>query len=164
MIEDVETAAPTMLRDRPRVVPPAFVEVEDVAIAVAPTSHAVPVASAPAEVPSAPGSASDRLALAERLEREALTRRFSELDKRSEALALEQQRAFAARLDAAVAAEVALLRERRSEAEARLAAWEAGERERITAGLQAEEQQFADRLMRQLHEFEEQLAAEGLAG
>ena len=102
-------------------------------------------------------SAVDRLALMERLERDALTKRFQELDRRSEELAAEQQRVFAQRLDAAIAGELEQLRERRQAAVAELDEWAAAERKRVTGDLAAEEQRFADRLMRQLNEFETQL-------
>jgi hypothetical protein len=117
--------------------------------------------------------ADERIATAERLEREAMAERFGELDRRSEELATEHQRVFAERLDAAVEAELAQLRQRRQEAEERVAAqfesryeaesrrleaWQSSERERIAAELAAEEQRFGARLLHQLAEFEIQLS------
>jgi len=93
----------------------------------------------------------------ERLEREALTKRFKELDRRSEQFAAEQQRRFAERLDAAIAAEIELLRERRASAAVELDGWAAAERLRVTTELTAEEQRFGERLMGQLNDFETQL-------
>ena len=155
MITDVETWRPTSLR--PAAPPaPAFVEDEDLAPSSVPTVDPfVP----PAIAPAAPAvlSADDRLALMERLEREALAKRFQELDRRSEQLATEQQRMFAERLDAAIAAELGQLRARRQAAVAELDAWAVAERARVTADLAAEEQQFSERLMHQLTEFEAQL-------
>ena len=95
--------------------------------------------------------------LMERLERDALTKRFQELDRRSEELAAEEQRVFAQRLDAAVAGELGQLRERRQAALAELDEWTAAERKRVSGDLAAEERRFAERLMRQLNEFESQL-------
>lgn len=109
------------------------------------------------ELSPSPPAAEDRLALMERLERDALTKRFQELDRRSEELAAEQQRVFAQRLDAAIAGELEQLRDRRQAALAELDEWTAGERKRVTGELAAEEQRFADRLMTQLNEFETQL-------
>ena len=111
----------------------------------------------PPAVPPTVLTADERLALMERLEREALTKRFSELDRRSEELAAEQQRRFAARLDAAIATELEQLRERRVSAIAELDAWSAAERARVTGELAAEEQRFGERLMAQLSDFEAQL-------
>jgi hypothetical protein len=117
--------------------------------------------------------ADERIATAERLEREAMAERFTQLDRRSEELATEHQRVFAERLDAAVEAELAQLRQRRQEAEERVAAqfearyeaesrrleaWQSTERERIGAELAAEEQRFGERLLHQLAEFEIQLS------
>lgn len=124
---------------------PAFREDEDLAPA------------AVAEPEARPAGAAGRLAEMERLEREALARRFQALDRQSEQLAAEQQRAFATRLDAAIAGELAELRRRREESESRLASWEAAERQRITADIALEEQRFGERLMAQLAEFERQL-------
>lgn len=160
VLTDVETWRPaTQLRpSRPLAATPAvFVEDEDLpapppAARVA-VSEVAPVAAA---LPTVLG-ADDRLALMERLEREALTKRFKELDRRSEELAAEQQRRFAERLDAAIAAEVELLRERRAATVAELDAWAAAERLRVTAELTAEEQRFGERLMAQLNDFEAQL-------
>lgn len=104
-------------------------------------------------------TAADRMAVMERLEREAMAKRFNELDRRSEELAAEQQRVFAERLDAAIAGELDQLRRRRQAAVAELDAWAAAERVRVTTELAADEQQFAERLMRQLTEFETQLGA-----
>jgi hypothetical protein len=117
--------------------------------------------------------AEERIATAERLEREAMAERFSEIDRRSEELASEHQRLFAERLDAAVDAELAQLRQRRQEAEGRVAAhfesryqeesqrleaWQSSERVRVAAELAAEEQRFGQRLLHQLAEFEIQLS------
>jgi hypothetical protein len=117
--------------------------------------------------------AEERIATAERLEREALSHRFTEIDRRSEELATEHQRVFAERLDAAVEAELAQLRQRRQEAETRVAeqfkaryeeesrrleAWQSSERVRIADEIAAEEQRFGERLLRQLAEFEIQLS------
>ena len=110
----------------------------------------------PAVLPSAL-TADERLALMERLEREALTKRFGELDRRSEELAAEQQRRFAARLDAAIAIELEQLRERRVSAIAELDAWAVAERARVTGELAVEERRFGERLMAQLSDFEAQL-------
>ena len=145
VLTDVETWRPTTLRAVPTpAAPQAFVEDEDLAV------------SQPS-VGTTPLSAEDRLALMERLERDALMKRFQELDRRSEELAAEQQRVFAERLDAAIAGELEHLRERRRGALAELEEWTAAERERVTGDLAAEEQRFADRLMAQLNEFEMQL-------
>jgi hypothetical protein len=110
-----------------------------------------------------------RIAEAERLEREAMTRRREESDKMWSA---EQPRNLAERLNSALtvelvetrrryeAAEVKLHLEfegrRREEAE-RLEAWRRTESKRIEEELAAEEQRFSDRLLRQLKEFEFQL-------
>lgn len=117
--------------------------------------------------------AEERIATAERLERKALAQRFTEIDRRSDELASEHQRVFAERLDAAVEAELAQLRQRRQEAGARITeqfdaryreerdrfeAWRASERERIGGELVAEEQRFGQRLLHQLAEFEIQLS------
>jgi hypothetical protein len=117
--------------------------------------------------------AEERIATAERLEREALAERFTQIDRRSEELASEHQRLFAERLDAAVEAELSQLRQRRQEAEARIAeqfesryqeesrrleAWQSSERLRIADELAAEEQRFGERLLHQLAEFEIQLS------
>jgi hypothetical protein len=159
VLSDVETWRPTQLR---AVRAPAFVEDDE----VAPSPPAIDTlpsftpASTPssieAAVPSVP-SAEDRLALMEQLEREALTKRFKELDRRSEEQAAEQQRVFAQRLEAAVEAELAYLRGQRQEARAEIEQWAVAERKRVSGELAAEEARFADRLMRQLTEFEAQL-------
>jgi hypothetical protein len=110
-----------------------------------------------------------RIAEAERLEREAMARRREETDRMWSA---EQPRNLAERLNSALtvelvdtrrryeAAEVKLHLEfegrRREEAE-RLEAWRRSESKRIEVDLAAEEQRFSDRLMRQLTEFEFQL-------
>lgn len=148
VITDLETWRPSQPRIErpPAAAAPAFREDEDLP------------SPAPA-FPVAPSTADDRIALLERLEREALATRFRELDRRSEELAAEQQRVFAERLDAAIAAELEQLRERRQAAVAELDAWAASGRERVTNELAAEEQRFAERLMRQLTEFEAQLGA-----
>jgi hypothetical protein len=116
--------------------------------------------------------AEERIATVERLEREALAERFTEIDRRSEELASEHQRLFTERLDAAIEAELAQLRQRRQAAEAqmseqfesrcreesdRLEVWRASERQRIASELAAEEQRFGERLLHQLNEFEIQL-------
>lgn len=95
----------------------------------------------------------------ERLEGEALAKRSRELDRHGEELAAEQQRIFASRLDVAIATELEQLREHRQAAVADIDAWADSERERVTGDLAAEEQHFAERLMRQLTEFEAQLGA-----
>jgi hypothetical protein len=102
-----------------------------------------------------------------------LSQRFTEIDRRSEELATEHQRVFAERLDAAVEAELAQLRQRRQEAETRVAeqfqaryeeesrrleAWQSSERVRIADEIAVEEQRFGERLLRQLAEFEIQLS------
>jgi len=117
--------------------------------------------------------AEERIATAERLEHEALSHRFTEIDRRSEELASEHQRVFAERLDAGVEAELTQLRQRRQEAEAgvaerfqaryeeesrRLEAWQSSERVRIADEIAAEEQRFGERLLHQLAEFEIQLS------
>jgi hypothetical protein len=146
VITDVETWQPPQRRTlRPAVAAPTFREDEDL--------------PSPARFVAAPATAEDRLVLMERLEREALTKRFSELDRRSETLAAEQQRAFAERLDRVIAAEVEHLRERRQAAETELDEWATAERDRVTTDLAAAEQRFAERLMSQLTEFEAQLGA-----
>lgn len=161
MITDSETWRPTQLRAvRPPVAAPAFVEDED----LAPPVPAPATSLRPIDIPVAPLaevrgvlSPGERLVLMEKLEREALEKRFKELDRRSEEQAAEQQRLFAERLDAAIAAELEHLRERRQAALAELEQWAIAERQRVTGELAAEEQRFADRLMRQLSEFEIQL-------
>ena len=157
VLTDVESWHPTQLRAvRPAAAPPAFVEDEE--LSPPPPVVATPPSLAPAINDERMAlSAEDRLALMERLERGALTKRFQELDRRSEELAAEQQRVFAERLDAAIAGELEQLRERRQAALAELDEWTAGERKRVTGDLAVEEQRFADRLMRQLNEFETQL-------
>jgi hypothetical protein len=129
----------------------AFIEDEDLPV-LTPLTLAGPMA-----VPAAPPVHEDRIAMLDRLERDALTKRYRELDRRSEALAAEQQRSFAERLDAAIAAELAPLRERRQVAVAEIENWAAGERARVTNELAAEERRFAERLMAQLTDFETQL-------
>lgn len=150
VIDDVETWRPTTQLRMVRTTVPAFREDEDLPA----TSPVAPIRPAIAD---APLSAGDRLALMETLEREALAKRFQALDRRSEELAAEQQRVFAERLDAAIATELEHLRGRRQAALAELDQWAAAERIRVTGELAAEEQRFADRLMRQLTEFETQL-------
>lgn len=184
--------ASLLRRDREPAPAPTFREYEDLPDDVAvgdgqPTEH-LPLSS---ELPRSGGldgqtledlrraidrrrlEAEERIATAERLEREALTQRFTEIDRRSEAIAAEHQRLFAERLDAAIEAELAQLRQRRQEVEAqiterfesryrkesdRLEAWRGSERERIEAELAAEEQRFGERLLHQLAEFEIQLS------
>ena len=142
VITDVESWPPTQLfKARPSAAP-TFQEDEDL-----PAFAAVPSSSA------------DRLEVMERLEREALAKRFSELDRRSDALAAEQQRIFAERLDGLIAAELEQLRERRKAAIRDLDAWARSERQRVTAEVAGEEQRFTERLMAQLSEFEAQLGA-----
>ena len=157
MLTDVETWRPTQLRAvRPAAAPPLLVEDEE--LLPSPPMIATPPSLAPAiNEGRAALSAEDRLALMERLERDALTKRFQELDRRSEELAAEQQRVFAQRLDAAIAGELEQLRERRQAALAELDEWTAAERKRVSGDLAAEERRFAERLMRQLNEFESQL-------
>jgi hypothetical protein len=165
VLTDVETWHPTQLRAVPAPAPaPDFIEDEDLAPVTTFLSappRVSPVAAVELIVPVAPErvvhSAEDRLALMEKLEREALAKRFKELDRRSEEQAAEQQRVFAERLDAAITGELEHLRERRRSAVAELEQWTAAERQRVTGDLAAEEQRFADRLMRQLNEFEAQL-------
>ncbi|HEY8732473.1 MAG TPA: hypothetical protein VIN69_10940 [Candidatus Limnocylindria bacterium] len=173
MITDVETWRPSTQLTRRAAVPPAFHEDEDLAppsptIVIAPSVPPPPVAAPPlaapplAAAPAAaplPSGSPDRMALMEQLERDALVKRFHEIDRRSDDLAAEQQRRFAERLDAAIAAELQPLRERRQAAMAELDSWAAAERARVTSELAAEEQRFAERLMRQLEEFEMQLGA-----
>ena len=160
VLTDVETWRPaTQLRpSRPIAAQPAMLVEDEDLPAPPPVARAAVSEAAPVVTPGPSVlSADDRLALMERLEREALTKRFKELDRRSEELAAEQQRRFAERLDAAIAAEVELLRERRAVAVAELDAWAAAERQRVTAELTAEEQRFGERLMAQLNDFEAQL-------
>jgi hypothetical protein len=167
MINENETVRSSLLRDRSRVVLPSFREDEDVVgpgvredvDLVAPAFNQDVDLPAPAVALQPATTAEERSAAMEQVEREAIALRFRELDRRSESLAAEQQRVFAERLDAAIAAEIAQLRERRQHAEARLHEWEATERTRISADLAAEEQRFGERLMRQLNEFEAQLGA-----
>ena len=102
-------------------------------------------------------AAAERIAAAERMELEALTRRRAAEDRQSEAWAAEQQRRFTERLEAMLDEEAAEIDGRRHTAGERVAAWAAAERERIEVELVAEEQHFHDRLLRQLEEFEFQL-------
>ena len=102
-------------------------------------------------------AAAERIAAAERMELEALTRRRAAEDRQSEAWAAEQQRRFTERLEAMLDEEAAEIDGRRRTAGERVAAWAAAERERIEVELVAEEQHFHDRLLRQLEEFEFQL-------
>ena len=163
VLTDVETWHSTQLRAvRPAAAPvhpvAPVVFVEDEELSPSPALIATLPPSAPAITEDRTAlSAEDRLALMERLERDALTKRFQELDRRSEELAAEQQRVFAERLDAAIAGELEQMRERRQAALVELDEWTAAERKRVTGDLAAEEQRFADRLMRQLNEFETQL-------
>ena len=160
VLTDVENWRPaTQLRPPRSIVaaPVMLIEDEDLP-APSPAARVGVVQTAPVATPLPTVlGADDRLALMERLEREALTKRFRELDRRSEALAAEQQRRFAERLDAAIAAEVDVLRDRRATAAAELDEWAAAERLRVTSELSAEEQRFGERLMGQLNEFEAQL-------
>jgi hypothetical protein len=113
--------------------------------------------------------AEQRIAEAERLEREAIAQRREETDR---FWSTEQPRNFAERLNGALTAEIvetrrryeaaevelqAELELRRREEAARLEAWHRSEQERILAELAVEEQRFSDRLLRQLKEFEFQL-------
>jgi hypothetical protein len=113
--------------------------------------------------------AEQRVAEAERLEREAIARRREQTDRIWSA---EQPRNLAERLNGALTAELVETRRRYEAAELRLHAefegrrrdeagrlesWRRSERERIEAELVAEEQRFSDRLLRQLQEFEVQL-------
>jgi len=160
VLTDVETWRPaTQLRPSraPAAAPALLVEDEELP-APPPVARRTITETAPVAPPRSDAlTADDRLALMERLEREALSKRFKELDRRSEELAAEQQRRFAERLDAAIAAEVEVLRERRAAAVVELDAWAAAERQRVTAELTAEEQRFGERLMAQLNDFEAQL-------
>ncbi|MEP7003591.1 MAG: hypothetical protein ABI888_03550 [Chloroflexota bacterium] len=152
MITDDESWRPTRLRAvQPAPAAAAFVEDEEIVTA--------PPVAAPVQARADTGtlSASERLTLMEELEREALAKRFKELDRRSEEQAAEQQRLFAERLDAAIAAALEQLRERRQSTLAELEQWAIAERKRVTGDLAAEEQRFSDRLMRQLSDFEQQL-------
>lgn len=153
VLTDVETWRPTALRAATPQPPTAALVEDDEIVTATPAAVAPPSPSAQVT----PLSCDDRLALMEQLEREALAKRFQELDRRSEEQAREQQRMFAERLDAAIAGELEQLRERRQQALAELDQWVVAERARVTGELQAEEQRFADRLMRQLTEFETQL-------
>ncbi|HEY8648107.1 MAG TPA: hypothetical protein VIM50_01925 [Candidatus Limnocylindria bacterium] len=161
MLTDVETWRPaTQLRGGPSAAAtpaPDLIEDEDLPLLTPATEAAIgATTSAPPARPSVL-TADDRLALMEQLEREALSKRFQELDRRSEELAAEQQRRFAERLDAAIAAEVEQLRDHRAAAAAELDAWAVAERRRVTGELAAEEQRFGERLMAQLSDFETQL-------
>jgi len=148
VLTDLETWRPAaQLNDgRPTATTPAAALIEDEDLPLQPSA-----------VPPSVLTADERLNLMERLEREALTKRFSELDRRSEELAAEQQRRFAARLDAAIAIELEQLRERRVSAIAELDAWAVAERTRVTGELAVEERRFGERLMAQLSDFEAQL-------
>ncbi len=101
--------------------------------------------------------AAARIAVAERMELQALARRREAEDRQSETWAADQQRRFADRLDAMLDAEAAAIAERRLTEGDRLSAWGRAERERIQGELAEEEQHFHDRLLRQLEEFEFQL-------
>lgn len=115
-------------------------------------------------------SAEERIAMAERLERDAMTRWHEQAERLWQ---VDQPRMLAERIDAALAAELgdmrhpyaqayARMREhlaaRRREELARLEVWRASERERIERELATEEQRFNARLLGQLKEFEFQLA------
>ena len=110
-----------------------------------------------------------RIAEAERLEREAIARRREETDRM---WSNEQPRHLAERLNSALTVELVETRRRYEAAETRLHAefegrrreeaerletWRRAESERIEKDLMAEEQRFSERLMRQLKEFEFQL-------
>lgn len=110
-----------------------------------------------------------RIAETERLEEAAIVRRREALEAAWQA---DQGRAIGDRIDAAFADQLAQLKQRYADADARirqyvesrqreetarLEEWRAGERERIEAELAAEEQRFHEHLLRQLQEFERQL-------
>lgn len=116
--------------------------------------------------------AAERIATAERLEREAIACRREAVDRGSEQWGAEQQRIIVERTDAAIAAELGQLDQRRQRADSRmreqiearrreevirLEAWRVSERERIEVELATEEQRFSERLLHQLKEFESQL-------
>lgn len=116
--------------------------------------------------------AAERIATVERLEREAIACRREAVDRGSEQWGAEQQRIIVERTDAAIAAEIGQLDQRRQHADARmreqiearrreevirLEAWRVSEFERIDAELATEEQRFNERLLHQLKEFEFQL-------
>lgn len=158
MLTDVETWRPTQLRNvREAVAAPAYVEDEELSPPHPELVTPAPAAPEPVVPERTVLAPEERLALMETLEREALAKRFRELDRRSEEHAAEQQRRFAERLDAAIEGELEQLRERRQTALAELDAWVAAERKRVTGELAAEEERFAERLMAQLNEFETQL-------
>lgn len=111
-----------------------------------------------------------RIAEIERLETGALARRREEIERSWRA---DEGRVLAEQIDAAFATQLADLKDRYADAEARLRQhvetrqrdeaarlerWRAGERERIDAELAAEERRFNERLLRHLQEFEHQLA------
>lgn len=102
-------------------------------------------------------AAVSRIAVAERIELEALARRREAEDRQSEVWAAEQQDRFTQRLDSLLEAEAAEIAERRRTEGERIRAWGRKEHERIEMELAAEEQRFQDRLLRQLEEFEWQL-------
>ena len=111
-----------------------------------------------------------RIAEIERLETAALARRREETLR---SWRVDEGRVLAEQIDAALATQLADLKDRYADAEARLRQhvetrqreeaarleqWRAGERERIEAELAAEERRFNERLLRHLQEFEHQLA------
>ena len=111
-----------------------------------------------------------RIAEIERLETAALARRREEIER---SWRLDEGRVLAEQIDAAVATQLADLKDRYADAEARLRQhvetrqreeaarleqWRADERERIESELAAEERRFNERLLRHLQEFEHQLA------
>lgn len=111
-----------------------------------------------------------RIAEIERLETAALARRREETLRSWRS---DESRVLAEQIDAAFATQLADLKDRYADAEARLRQhvetrqheeatrleqWRAGERERIEAELAAEERRFNERLLRHLQEFEHQLA------
>ncbi len=111
-----------------------------------------------------------RIAEIERLETAALARRREETLRSWRA---DEGRVLAEQVDAAFATQLADLKDRYADADARLRQhvetrqreeaarleqWRAGERERIETELAAEERRFNERLLRHLQEFEHQLA------
>lgn len=111
-----------------------------------------------------------RIAEVERLEIEAVRKRSDAIEH---AVLTEQSRLISERVDALVASQLGDVKQRAAEGDARLRAhlearrreeiarleeWRASERERIAAELAADERRFNDRLLRQLQEFDAQLA------
>ena len=111
-----------------------------------------------------------RIAEIERLETAALARRREETLR---SWGVDDGRVLVEQIDAAFATQLADLKGRYADAEARLRQyvetrereeaarleqWRAGERERVEAELAVEERRFNERLLRHLQEFEHQLA------